>query len=368
MGTGSDARLLDAVADNHRVWFERSTRTAGLRPLRVGGTTLYPGSEAMVFPDGEIELDALVAELRTGAHRGAGVWSLDFDRLLGARLLARGFGWGWRPHWMAARTEPAAAGACERFAGAPERFAVERASAPYARTLPYAPEGPEPPEAFRLGVRLRDKVVGSVVVNPHDGVAGLYSMGVAPRVRRRGIGSALTRAACRLAHERGCGEAVLNATAEGTLLYERVGFRSLGWGQTWWWSPAPAPTERQLELAEAVGFGGLERLEELGLAQAELQAPLPCGVSPLAIAVLLDRPAALELMLARFPELRAVRVGAHQATLLQLAIEHDRPEIVAVCLARGVDPQWRDGSFGGTALGWAEHFGRPHLARLIADA
>ena len=39
------------------------------------------------------------------------------------------------------------------------------------------------------------------------------------------------------------------------------GFRSLGWGQTWWYSPGPEPTKRQIALTEAIGLGDLATLE-----------------------------------------------------------------------------------------------------------
>ena len=86
----------------------------------------------------------------------------------------------------------------ERFAAAPDLgFEVVVAPGPpYARTLPYAqPDGVEdPPGVFRLGVRLRDKVIGQISINPTGGIAGIYAMGVAPRVRGRGIATALTKA------------------------------------------------------------------------------------------------------------------------------------------------------------------------------
>jgi GNAT superfamily N-acetyltransferase len=85
-----------------------------------------------------------------------------------------------------------------------------------------------------------------------------------PKVQGRGIGLALTNAALRAAWERGCRAAVLNATPAGERLYARAGFRSLGRGQTWWPSGDPAPTERQIAITEAIGFGAVEAMEGLG--------------------------------------------------------------------------------------------------------
>ena len=68
-----------------------------------------------------------------------------------------------------------------------------------------------------------------------NGVAGIYDMGIAQRERRRGIGRALTGRALELGRvAAGAGVATLNATPEGELLYRRLGFRSVGFAQTWW--------------------------------------------------------------------------------------------------------------------------------------
>jgi hypothetical protein len=93
----ADARLLKAVADNHRRWFR--TR------------------------DGE-----------------NGIWTVDRNDALGVRLVARGYEWGWRPHWMGIdlEREPKPAG----------DFKVEPAAPPFAKTLPYREEGRLPSEAI----------------------------------------------------------------------------------------------------------------------------------------------------------------------------------------------------------------------------
>jgi GNAT superfamily N-acetyltransferase len=296
-----DARLLAAVADNHRHWFRAR-----------------------------------------GANNG--IWSVGRNDELGVRLVARGFEWGWRPHWMGVDLdeEPEAEG----------DFEVRRAEPPFAKTLPYADEEPLPPGAIHLGVRLREKVVGQVIVVPLDGVAGIYSMGVAPKVQGRGIGLALTRAALRAAWDAGCDAAVLNATPAGERLYARAGFRSLGWGQTWWPSGAPGPSERQIAITEAVGFGDIPALEALGLTESEL------GPVPLGLAAVTGQAASIDLALGRFPSLAATRFPPHGGNLLHVAVEHDQPEVFEAALRRGVDPEARDGSFEATPAGWIEHLGR----------
>ncbi len=362
MPTAADEALLRATAENHRAWFRRIAALHRSRIVDVGGSELFLGGEAMTFPERELDPDALMTAVQVHGCRSVGCWSLGADAALGTRLVARGFGWGWRPHWMgidlgdAGRWPP------------PGSFPVEMAAPPYARTLPYAPGGPEPPGGFRLGVRLGGKVVGSVVVNPCDGVAGIYSMGVAPRARRRGIGRALTSAACRLAIDHGCRHAVLNATDAGTPLYAGAGFRSLGWGQTWWYFRRKPSTARQVALTEAIGFGDLTALERLQATKAELTGTLPGEETPLTLALVTDQPAVAAYLLERCPELAGRRFPPHGATLLHLAAEHDRPAFVALALAHGSDPDARDDSFKATALGWAEHLGRADIARQLAGA
>jgi GNAT superfamily N-acetyltransferase len=296
-GVEMDERLLRAAAASHRAWF--CGPRAGNR--FVGGEPVDP-------------------EELLGA---AGVWALGRDDPLGVWLVARGFDWGWRPHWMGVEigAEPEAGGDFEVIAAAP----------PFAKTLPYGDERPLPAGAIHLGVRLREKLIGQVVVLPGaDGVAGIFAMGVVPKVRGRGIGLALTYAALRAARDHGCDAAVLNATPPGERLYARAGFRSLGWGQTWWRHPGPEPTERQIALAEAVGFGDVKALKALAPTEAEASTPLPGGTIPLALAAQAGAPASVKFLLSRFPDLAAYRPPPHGKTLREVAIEHDRPKVVAV--------------------------------------
>jgi ribosomal protein S18 acetylase RimI-like enzyme len=362
-----DHALLRAVADNHRDWMARWAVATGAGVDSVDGAELYLSREANLFPSTAPDPDALIAAIRAHDCRGVGYWSLGADHRLGVRLVARGFGWGWRPHWMAIELDHPA-----RFApSSPPAFEVVGAPRPpYAHTLPYAlPDGvADPPGVFRLGVRLREKLIGQISINPLDGVAGIYSMGVAARVRGRGIGTELTRAACRLAIQQGCRHAVLNATDEGERVYRRVGFRSLGWGQTWWYFRRSAPTARETALTEAIGFGDVATLATLSPSDAELEGPLPGDERPLTFALLTGQVRVAEWILARLPALVDARYGHHHATLLHLAVEHDSVPFAEVALAHGVDASARDATFSATALGWAEHFGRGALAARLRDA
>jgi ribosomal protein S18 acetylase RimI-like enzyme len=363
----ADARLLDAVADNHRDWMARWAVALGGGVVPIDGEDLYLSREANLFPRSAPNPDRLIAAIRDRDCAGVGYWSLEANDRAGVGLVARGFGWGWRPHWMAIDLgDPA------HFDPGPE-LAFEVAVAlgpPYARTLPYAPpEGvDDPPGVVRLGVRLREKLIGQISINPLAGIAGIYSMGVAPRARGRGIATELTRAACRLAIGHGCRHAVLNATDDGERVYRRVGFRSLGWGQTWWYFRRPEPTVRETSLTEAVGLGDLEALAALSPTGAELEGPLPGDEPPLALALLTGQLGVAEWILARRPALVGARYGPHDVTLLHLAVEHDSVRFAELALAHGVDVTARDATFAATALGWAEHFGRAALATRLRDA
>ena len=326
-----DKRLLRAVAASHHRWFRSR-------------------DEGRVLIDGAADIEALAS--------ASGVWSLRRDDALGVRLVARGFDWGWRPHWMGIelREEPAA----------PESFEIVPAGPPFAKTLPYREKGPLPDGGVHLGVRLREKLVGQVIVLPGDDrVAGIYSMGVVPKVQGRGIGIALTQAALRAAWDHGCEATVLNATPDGERVYSRAGFRSLGWGQTWWRSPdEPAPTERQIAIAEAVGFGDVGALARLEPTEAEVSgrsvgeaAGPPAGVAPLALAALVGQPTSVDYLLGRYPPLATLRFPPHGGNLLHVAVEHDRPEVIETALRHGVDPEARDSNFDATPAGWAEYLG-----------
>ena len=187
------------------------------------------GHAVLAFPEPGADLDAAAALIRGAGVREAGCWALEPDDELGARLAALGFRDGWQPHWM---------GIDPREPQAKPAHPVEECSE-CSRELPYWSEAHERSESglHHLVARAGEVPVGHTVLNVDGDSAGLYDMGVLPRVRRRGYGRALTLAALARARELGCASVTLNATAEGELLYRSVGFRSLGLGMTWWLFP-----------------------------------------------------------------------------------------------------------------------------------
>jgi ribosomal protein S18 acetylase RimI-like enzyme len=337
------ATLLRATAANHRAWFRRrggAVEKCGEIDLIVNedeGTIAFPARRT------RSAVTAALERARELGLRTVACWSLTEDKALGTLLIARGFEWGWQPWWMALDLE---------------RLPADE---------PRHPMIHDRWEGFHvLTVRDEHRVIGGVSVSPWRGIAGIYDMGVSPDHRRRGIGRALTLAACRLAHELGCTHAVLNATPEGELLYRTVGFERLGEGRTWWRHPGERTTPRQQGLVEAIGFGDLDALEALAPTDAELERAIGGAGPPLVITALTGQPAVTEWILARRPDLVSAALGAPGYTLLHAAAEWDAPAVAAVALARGADPTVRDGTYHGTPLGWAEHFGRERIKALLS--
>jgi hypothetical protein len=99
--------LLRATAANHRAWFRRRAAAAGGYVERLDGLEVVVSGEAatVAFPGSRgHSRERLDEPMRYARERGVATmscWSLDEDRRLGTLLLARGFEWGWQPHWMA---------------------------------------------------------------------------------------------------------------------------------------------------------------------------------------------------------------------------------------------------------------------------
>jgi GNAT superfamily N-acetyltransferase len=358
----TDAELLRAVVANHRSIFRRNALAAGGRIERLGSVQLTYAERggAIVFPRSERALDPVVARIRELRLRDVGCWSLRPNPRLGAFMVSCGFQWGWVPHWMALDLA--------RLTDERSTLQVIDRPSPYPGSLPYSERGPDPPAVSHLAVCKDGRPVGHVVVNPWRGVAGIYSMGVAEAARRRGIGRALVIAACRRARELGCSHAVLNSTDLGETVYRGVGFESLGRGQTWWLAHGPAPSPRSAAIALAVGAGDCAALAALDPSPADLAAGIAGDTGPLRLAVLTGRGDVVEWMLDRAPELVAERFAPSGGTVLHLAVEQGDAGMVGSALAHGADPAAVDRSFGATARGWAEYFGRRDLAALLPDA
>jgi GNAT superfamily N-acetyltransferase len=249
----ADGILLRAAAASQRDWLARQAAAAGGKAVRERGVTwtVSPGAAAILFPTlsraaADRVIDAAVRAARSRSAREVSCWSSLPTRPadLGDRLAARGFGLGWQAHWMAREldrlpTAPIPPDVVVDIVDPAEPWAAE--------DLPYDDPGTadrrrvlaaqRPQHVWHVAARRDGTPVGHATLSLGTGtlgVAGIYDVGVRPDERRQGIGRALTAAVCALARERGCAYATLNATYEGELLYRALGFRSVGFAQTWW--------------------------------------------------------------------------------------------------------------------------------------
>ena len=192
--------------------------------------------------------------------------------------MARGFEWGWQPHWMALDLDRLPLEETD------ERVAlvtdVPEYGDGFGRTLMELVRR-RPHRYAHAVARIDGAYAGHATVHVIGGRfagAGIYDVDVAPGLRRRGLGRSLTLAVCRAAARAGAGVATLNATGEGELLYRALGFRSLGLGQTWWIHRsglrAPPPPEL-VAVAEAAGRGDVAALERLAPPSHLLRRRLP---------------------------------------------------------------------------------------------
>jgi len=414
-GGATSAQLVQAAAANHTEWFAAGSLASGGDVCRTNGVTWTATHReiTIAFPRlskamASRTLDEIVAECYRRKIQSASCWSLAPTRPsdLGARVAARGFEWGWRPHWMALDLRHLRAGLA-----VPDDLQIEvddacdwdvddlpyynREGAAFLRVLARA----HPRRMWHFGAWLDGRIVGHSVLyltTGRFGVAGIYNVGVVPSARNRGIGKAISLAPCRFAQALGCHHALLNSAADP--LYRQLGFESLGYGQTWWMHAptldAPPPTAAQIAFAEAVGRGDVTTLDALAPHSISedakaLDAALSNGMTPMELAAKARKPASatwlaahgasLEILhawdlgwkararrlLAVSPELANRRAGNWQITPLHEAIWRDDVALVRLLLTADPDLEIRDTQFHSTPLGWAHHFQRTEIITLL---
>jgi GNAT superfamily N-acetyltransferase len=417
----SPEQLVQATAHNHRELFCISALAVGGEVRATDGVTwTYAGSNGasmIAFPAltadrAGAQLDEIVDYyLHHSSPKLVGCWSLEPPQPhdLGARLLARGFQPNWRPCWMALDLDRMQTGHPQ-----PPELAVEADNETDLRDvkrLPYnhTDDGRSPLELAqryrdRLGrfvAKLGGNVVGQSVVfltSGPDGVAGIYDVGVVPEVRNQGIGKAVVSAACLYARERGYRYAVLNAT--GRRMYEQLGFQWMGDGWTWWLNiprlaayPAHSRTPERIAFSEAVGRGDVAALNSLGayIDGGELNVPLANEMTLVQLAGHLRQPASAEWLvahgatldvlsawdlgwqeraarlLADDPNLVNQRYGEWKLTLLHEAASRGDVALARLALSANPDLTVKDQAFQSTPLGWARHFARVEIIRLIEE-
>ena len=404
-------QLVRAIVRNHTAWFTLETINTGGTITRENGVTVLASEEDIIlaFPRmKKSEIDAMLDQIVAGCFDKkkwrVSCWSTlpTHPGDLGVRLAARGFEWGWKPHWMALNLQtmsadiPVPAG-CEITLGETDEWDVA--------DLPYYNRGydagfrrlfaQKPKRTWRFVARLNGAIVAQTVLfvtTGAYGVAGIYNVSVVPSARKQGIGRAISFAACRFAKALGCRYATLNAA---THIYDRLGFVSLGEGQTWWMPvntlKGSPPTSLQIQFAEAIGRGNPKALNALPshAIPADLDLSLPNGMTPMSLSIRSGQPRsafwlrdhgatlgivdALDLglreqipqMLLQNPALVNRRFGPMQSTPVHEAVFRNDLELLNWLLDAHPDLTIHDTEFHSDALGWATHFGRTEMIPLF---
>jgi predicted N-acetyltransferase YhbS len=414
LNNATPAQLEQAVANNHRELFAlNAIAQGGEVPGHNGLSWTYAGSgnsSVVLFPAMDAatagtQLDEMMDHYRANPPKDAGCWSLwpAQPLNLGVLLLARGFQPGWRPQWMALDLE-----AMQTEHAQPAGLQVKADNVTPVhdiKNLPYANSNSLSHELKQqypeLGQRFIATLNGVIVAHSevffttgNNGVAGIYSVGVVPHAREKGIGKAVVLAACLYAKEKGYRYAVLNGT--GRRMYEQIGFKWIGFGNTWWLQNqryrTNPPTKQQVALAEAVGNGDVPTINELvkKFNTGDLNAPLNNGMTLMQLAIHTKQAAAAEwlieqgvtctvldawdlgkrdlaaAMLKAQPALvNNQRYGEWQATLLHLAAERNDVPLAQLALSAHPDLEIKDKIYDSTPLGWAQHLQRTQIAELI---
>jgi len=414
----ADSRQLEqAAAFNHQELFKKEAITLGGSIFSKNGLNFTSGthqSPSMVaFPEltednAAQQLDEMIAYYRSSPPQGAGCWSLDppSPADLGVRLLARGFQPGWRPRWMAldltnVQTHHPYPKGLSIVADNQTSLASVK-GLPYAQVIiPNENTTDMPGQWVRFVARLNDRIVGHSVVfltSGQWGAAGIYHVGVVPRDRHKGVGKAVTLAACLYAREKGYRYAVLNSTGAGQRTYEQLGFTVTGDGWTWWLVTdrllSRPPSAWDVQLAEAIGRGDQEMLSVLRCdCQPEhLNKPLTNGMSLMQLAIHCQQPVSAEWLVAagatyavldawdlgwkdrarqllqKEPQLVNQRYSDLNRTLLHYAAERNDAELAQLALSARPDLRLKDSNWQSTALEWAKHLGHTAIAELIISA
>jgi len=421
-GNASAADRVAAAARNHTTWFTANALASDQEIHHQGGVLFTgPNGGDIAFPrlpatTANQTLDAILDYYRRHRQQDAqgsiGVWSTlpTQPRDLGARLLARGFEWGWQPRWMALKLTD-----IRLDFTVPDRLQIEVTDDPdwQVSDLPFFQptdrsklcrmSAQNPRRTWLFAASLEGQIVGQTVLHlttGRYGVAGIYNVGVVPAARGQGIGRAVTAAACLYGRALGAHHALLNSA---THIYDRLGFETLGLGQSWWMHDAmlaaPPPTPDQIRFVEALGRGRLSELTALppSALPGDLNARLPCGMNPMGVAVAMRQErsvrwlmhlgvlptliqcwdlgwrASVESQLAANPQLVNELSVNGLRTPLHQAIERNDHDLFHLLLKADPDLTIQDKEYNGTPLGWAHHLGRAELicelqGRLFAQA
>jgi hypothetical protein len=416
----SDDDLRVATALNHLDWMKRlAIASRGVAEEEDGVHWTYTsraGREVTAAvvdrpgPGVRAQLGRLLEMCRREQVDRVGYWAFSADHRspLGGWLAARGFRWGGLPHWMSLdlRSVPGLPSLAELIATtgimSRDRFVPQEGSElpcydPDTAPVREAMAARLPRRVWHAILMLEGRPAGQVSVCATSGdlgVCGFHDLKVAGPDRVRGLGQSRFQWLCRFAIDLGSRYLVTNAVDRTAALYRVLGLRTLGFGQTWW-LPGHAlqgdPPAARAAFAEAIGEGNLDALGSLDadLTRAELDAPLPNGMTPLQLAGatgradsaawLVERGAHLDVLgawdlgwrdeawrlLRDNPGLVNQRRPRSGKTLLHVAAERDDVDLADLLLRAGVDTTVTDKRFGGTALDWTLELGHPRVAAAI---
>lgn len=373
----------------------RLMQSQGTLAVRTGlnGVVMFPieASDADA-----VAHDDVLTWLRSSMLQDVLAWSMEPNPLLDLALLAHGYQPGFEPWWMTRDLNAPFQHPMHdvQLATDHDIEALATSDVPYIladqlETTRKVMQTELNSEAFWLVARAGRSVIGQAIVNLTGDHAGLFNVGVSGKHRRQGIGTSLTLAAMRIARDAGAHVINLNSTPAGEHVYQRLGFRRIGTGQTWSlprtrsrWSPAP---EMQRAVI-ALGTGDLDLLHGLQLPSRFGNTLSPQQLAArfrqhAAVRYLLDQgdiPDILALWQAGMKEeaLEAVtdpaardhRYGPRQATPLHLAIEAGAGTLVIALIKAGADVNARDVEYRATPLDWAHACDKPTIARIIRQA
>lgn len=403
--------LLRQFHHNQSMWVARLA-TGEIQPdlphsrlLRTGNTlAMRPGTAGVIMlpMDGDVETtfgehSRALRWLQDHNARDVLVWNMEPNPQIDLALLAQGYAGSFEPWWMTRSiTAPIP----------PPKHRVRSANPLDIQVLlesdiPYVIRDQVPanrslinakgePQVMWLVAIEHDDVVGHAIVNLVSDHAGLFNVGVSPKHRFRGIGTSLTLAAMQAARNHGATTMNLNSTPAGKKLYERLGFRQFGTGQTWVKTGKhvhQVPSHSEQQLIHAIGLGDTHSIRITPAQRPYLQ----CRMSPQELAAHFgQQESLLEIILqgsipeivslwkvglrdeaikaASDPGARELLSGTMRAHPIHHAVEMGAGSLVIALIAAGANLNARDAEYNATPLDWAHATNKPTIARIIRQA
>lgn len=397
-----------ALRLNVQAWYERYSLAQGQNDIGRAGELQWTYNQLTIPSEDSLQDDQQINDILDwyrdrhllNRAKGAIFWYLHQTPpvTLGARLFARGVGPNWNPLWMWCEVSHIHANH-EVNSTFEIRIAGEDLSSLGNDAVMEALYRMRPRRVWHLSASGSGcSGIGGCTLNVttgDSGIGGLFDLWVDSQVRKQGIGTALVRSACQLARQLGCHHVIVNSTELGEPVYRRVGFQSMGYGYTWFLNSEtltkPPPSTDIVKFLEAVGLGDVKTLNEVGicLTATQLQEPSLNKMTPFEIAVRCKQPASaawlldhgvvpdimslwdlgwkdrVATLIVEHPELVKRKTGRWTATPLHYAIERDDMELIKVLLTVPNDLEIRDAAFDSTPLGWARHFQRQEILKLL---